>query len=160
MKYCPNCGSQVPENANNCPQCGTPLGGGQPNVINNINVNQQNYSRPTIGNKNIVTSLILSILTCGIYSLIWYVNIVDDVNRVCQDENNQSGGIVLLLTIITCGIYGFYYFYTAGKRLADAGTKTGVAISDNSLIYLLLSLFGLQIINYCLIQSDLNKFSA
>ena len=160
MNYCPNCGSQIPENANNCPQCGVPLGENKQNVINNININQQNYSRPSIENKNILIAVILSIITCGIYELIWYINIVDDVNRVCQDENNQGGGIVILLTLITCGIYGWYYFYNAGKRLANAGTKTGIAIADNSLIYLLFSIFGLRIINYILIQSDLNKYSS
>ena len=30
MKFCTNCGNQVPEGANVCPLCGTPLGG-QPN---------------------------------------------------------------------------------------------------------------------------------
>ena len=33
------------------------------------------------------------------------------------------------------------------------------SISDNSVLYLVLSLFGLQIVNYALMQSDLNKFS-
>ena len=46
-----------------------------------------------------------------------------------------------------------------GKKLYDAGVKNNVAISDNSVLYLILSLFGLGIVNYCLIQNDLNKFS-
>ena len=39
------------------------------------------------------------------------------------------------------------------------GQKAGKDISDNSVIYLLLGLFGLGIVNYCLIQNDLNKFA-
>lgn len=46
-----------------------------------------------------------------------------------------------------------------GKRMAEAGAKHNVATSDNSLVYLILSIFGLGIISYCLIQSDLNRFS-
>ena len=86
---------------------------------------------------------------------------VNDVNKVCNDEHsNQSGGVVFLLTIITCGIYGMVWFYQAGKRMATAGQKYGVDISDNSVIYLVLAIFALTIVDYCLLQSDLNKFSA
>ena len=46
-----------------------------------------------------------------------------------------------------------------GQRLLLAGQKYGKPISDNSLIYILLGIFGLGIVNYCLMQSDLNKFS-
>ena len=30
MKYCPNCGAQLPDNANFCGSCGTRLGASQP----------------------------------------------------------------------------------------------------------------------------------
>ena len=30
MKYCPNCGAQIPDNANFCGSCGTRLGASQP----------------------------------------------------------------------------------------------------------------------------------
>jgi len=46
-----------------------------------------------------------------------------------------------------------------GKELYDAGQKRGVTITDNSLVFLLLGIFGFGIISYCLIQSDLNKFA-
>ena len=32
--------------------------------------------------KNIAVAIILSIVTCGIYGIIWFININDDVNRV------------------------------------------------------------------------------
>lgn len=47
----------------------------------------------------------------------------------------------------------------AGKRMYEAGKKHGIAIADNSVLYLILSIFGLGIVNYCLIQNDLNKFA-
>jgi uncharacterized membrane protein YvbJ len=30
MKYCPNCGAQLPDNANFCGSCGTRIGASQP----------------------------------------------------------------------------------------------------------------------------------
>lgn len=47
-----------------------------------------------------------------------------------------------------------------GKKLAEAGQRYGVAISDNSILYLVLGIFGLGIVSYALIQNDLNKFAA
>ena len=86
---------------------------------------------------------------------------VNDVNKVCNDEkSSQSGVIVFLLGLITCGIYSIIWFYNAGKRMNNAGNKYGIQISDNSILYLILSLLGFLIVNYCLLQVDLNKFSA
>lgn len=157
MKYCSKCGKEVDANLKLCPNCGAPLNE-ETNTqqVTNINTN----GRPKIENRNIATMVILSIVTCGIYGIIWLINLVNDINAVCQDENsNQSGGTVVLLTLVTCGIYGIVYFYQCGKRLENAGKKYGIAIADNSTIYLLLGIFGLQIVNYCLVQTDLNKFA-
>lgn len=157
MINCPNCGNQIPNATGFCPHCGS-----QVNVQQNNQPNQQNFaSRPTVENRSIALAIILSIITCGIYGIIWYISMVNDVNRVCNDEkSSQSGGIVFLLTLITCGIYGIIWFYNAGKRLFNAGNRYGIQISDNSILYLVLSLFGFSIVNYCLVQVDLNKFSA
>ena len=166
MKYCTSCGAQVPENMNFCPACGAAVNNGpapeqnaQPNT-NPQPTMQPSGSRPSVENKNIVTCILLSFVTCGIYGIIWFVNMVNDVNTVCQDEkSSQGGGTVFLLTLVTCGIYGIIWFYNAGKRMNAAGTKYNLPISDNSVMYLVLSLIGLSLVNYCLVQSDLNKFA-
>ena len=163
MKYCTSCGAQVPENMKFCPSCGAPVNDAETTEQNtqpNTNPQPSNTSRPTVQKRNIVTCIILSLVTCGIYGIIWFVNMVNDVNTVCQDEkSNQGGGTVFLLTLVTCGIYGIIWYYNAGKRMNVAGTKYNLAISDNSVMYLVLSLIGLGIVNYCLIQSDLNKYA-
>ena len=55
MKFCSNCGNQLPEGANVCPLCGTPVGGKQ--------TNYQSAARPVVQNRNIATCIILSIVT-------------------------------------------------------------------------------------------------
>ncbi len=153
MKYCSSCGAQIPEDMKFCPNCGT--------AINpEVNTKPTNTAKPTVTNKSIATCIILSLVTCGIYGIIWYINLVNDVNTVCQDEkSNQSGGVVFLLTLITCGIYGWIWFYNAGKRMNEAGNKYNMNIADNSVMYLILTIVGLGIIDYCILQSDLNKFA-
>ena len=43
--------------------------------------------------------------------------------------------------------------------MAEAGKKYNKPINDNSVLYLVLSIFELGLVNYCLIQSDLNRFA-
>lgn len=46
-----------------------------------------------------------------------------------------------------------------GKKLYEAGQKNNQNISDNSILYIILSIFGLGFVNYCIMQNDLNKFA-
>lgn len=158
MKFCQNCGKELNEGVAFCANCGAPVSSGAP-VQPQPQV-QNNGSRPVVENRNIAVCILLSIITCGIYGIIWFINLVNDVNKVCQDDkSSQSGGTVFLLSLITCGIYAIIWFYQAGKRMDTAGKRYGMQISDNSVIYLILTLVGFGIVNYCLLQSDLNKFS-
>lgn len=108
--------------------------------------------------RNIAICIILSIVTCGIYGIVWFIEMTDDAVRLNEGaEYNTSGGTAFLLTLITCGIYGFYWAYQMGKALTKAGNNKNVKIEDNAVLYLVLQIFGLGIVNYCLMQNDLNK---
>ena len=70
----------------------------------------------------------------------------------------RSVGIAILLSIITCGIYGIYWCYKQGEKLNEAKMQRGIMIDTSaSVIYLVLSIFGLSIVSYALMQSELNK---
>lgn len=154
-KYCQNCGKEIEDNAQFCGNCGaSQTAGAQPAA----GTTQASGPAPVVPNRNIVTSIILALVTCGIYSIYWMITLQDDSNLV-SDDNTTSGVMVFLLTLVTCGIYGFFWYYKMGQKLFQAGQKYGKQIADNSLIYILLGVFGLGIVNYCLMQSDLNKFS-
>lgn len=108
--------------------------------------------------RNIATSIILTIITCGIYGIIWFISLTDDV-AVASEDRSMSGGVAFLLTIVTCGIYGIYWSYKMGKMMYQAKLARDMNASDNSILYLILNIFGLQIVNYCLIQSELNDIA-
>ena len=150
-KFCPNCGNEIKEGNKFCAGCGM-------NFENNTTTNNtiQNYQK--IANRDIVMAVILSIITCGIYGIYWFIVMTDDAN-VISDEQNASGGLAFLYTLLTCGIYGIYWNYKMGQKLFAAGQKYNKRVDDNSILYLILSIFGFAIINYCLMQNDLNKFS-
>lgn len=109
--------------------------------------------------KNLAISVILSIVTCGIYTLIWMCDITNDVDNISQNPNKRSAGMVVLLTIITCGLYSFYWWYKNGELMEEANNKTKIANSSNGVLFLVLSLFSFSWLNYILIQLDINKYA-
>lgn len=108
--------------------------------------------------RNIVLQIVLSLITCGIYSIYWFITLTDDAAKKAGDTE-FNGVKAFLFTLITCGIYGYYWYYKMGKTLKVAGDNNGVAVDDNSVLYLILGLFGLGIVNYCIMQNDLNKMA-
>ncbi len=116
-----------------------------------------------IQQKNIALYIVLSIVTCGIFGLVWFVKITDDTNMVTPPDPTgkayTSGGIALLLTIVTCGIYGYYWAYKQGEKLDSAKASRGMPTNNQSVIYLILEIFGLGIVAWALMQSQLNDMA-
>lgn len=112
-----------------------------------------------IQEKNLVTNIILSIVTCGIYGIIWFIGLTDDAKTVSKDETMQSGGVAFLLTLITCGIYGYYWAYKMGKLINQGKLNNNMQEDDKSVLYLILQLCGLGIVNWALMQNDLNELA-
>ncbi|MBR1413289.1 MAG: DUF4234 domain-containing protein [Bacilli bacterium] len=108
--------------------------------------------------RNIAVCILLSFVTCGIYSIIWFIEMTDEM-RVASGDDSLSGGKDFLLSLVTCGIWGVYWAYKMGQATTKAQEKHNLNKTDNSVLYLILQLFGFSIVNYCLIQNDLNAIA-
>ena len=98
--------------------------------------------------KDIVTCVLLSIITCGIYTVFWFIRITDDCSKASGDDS-MDGVTSFLLSLITCGFYTWYWNYQIRNLPA----------TDNSAVYLILSLLKFDFISYILIQSELNRLA-
>ncbi|MEE1003412.1 MAG: DUF4234 domain-containing protein [Acutalibacteraceae bacterium] len=113
-----------------------------------------------ITKRNIGISIVLTIITCGIYGIYWFICLVNELNIAADEPQATSGGMVFLLSIVTCGIYLLFWMYKAGEKINKAKAMRGMPTDSNSgILYLVLSLFGLDIVAYALIQSDLNNMA-
>lgn len=146
-KFCSNCGNKLDPNTNFCSNCGA-----------KINKEESSYDYPKLPERNIVACVILSILTCGLYGIYWYICMTDEANAVSR-EDDTSGGLAFLFTLLTCGLYGIYWSYRMGQKMGSAGEIYNKPIKDNGILYLILFCIGLNIVNCILIQNDLNRFS-
>ncbi|MGN1317240.1 MAG: DUF4234 domain-containing protein [Acutalibacteraceae bacterium] len=104
-------------------------------------------------NRSIAKCVILSIITCGIYSIIWGIKIARDAVKV-KDVNDDGLAEILLVLFLP-----FIGFFLAERKLNEGCKAAGIQHSDNSILYLILGIFGLGIVDYCLMQSDLNKIA-
>ena len=111
--------------------------------------------------RNIALCIVLSIVTCGIYGIYWFVVITNETNNASgHSADGTSGGVAFLLTLVTCGIYGYYWAYKMGEKINEAKVSRGLPSDSNlSVIYLLLNIFGLSIITCALVQNELNKLA-
>lgn len=109
--------------------------------------------------RNIALCIIFSMLTCGLYGMYWLACLADDTNRVSNRMNDTSGGLVVLFTILTCNIYHIYWCYKAGEKIDEARRARGMAPKDSGVIYLVLTLFGLSVVAWALLQNELNEMA-
>jgi len=106
--------------------------------------------------RSVGVCIILTLITCGIYGLYWFYKLTEEIN-IASEDHSISPGAALLFTILTCGIYGIYWSYKMGKNMSKAQFLRGMSRDDNSILYLILSIFGLSIVVYAILQSELNS---
>ena len=171
--FCKNCGQIMNENQAVCLNCGVETGSGKafcPNCGNpilaeeavicvkcGVSLKEQNNAPKAntegIKERSIVKAIILSLVTCGIYSIFWFISLTNEMNKASGKEADTNGGVAFLLNLVTCGIYGIYWAYKMGeKRDIVANEK-----ASSNIVYLVLALFGFGIVVYGLTQDALNK---
>lgn len=100
-----------------------------------------------IKQRSLWTYILLTIITCGIYSLYFFYRYTQDLNAVCQGDGQESPNYILvfLLSLITCGIYRYYWLYKQGNRLQEAAPRYGMVFQEDGTAVLLWELLGMFI---------------
>ena len=101
--------------------------------------------------RNIVTAIILTVITCGIYGIYWTIMVAREAVSVKDPADNALLEIILMLFLPFVG------YMMVEKKFSEGLAAQGVAHQDNSILYLVLALVGLGIVPMCMLQNDLNK---
>lgn len=108
-------------------------------------------------NKNVVTVVILSIVTCGIYSLVWCWQTMHAL-----DEEGKSSIVPpiaqFLLFLFTAYIGWILFALCADANLNAIRTNRGLAVKDNKILYIILAIV-LPIALIAFIQNDINELA-
>ena len=166
--FCKNCGTEVAEGQKFCPSCGANLSASHEaydaakqafdnaekkldNVVNDFRGTGggAGYESPQYGerlqtDRSLVMYIILSLVTCGIYSYYFIYKMAKDVNVACEGDGESTGGLVqfILLSFVTCGIYAWFWYYKLGNRLSLNAPRYGMAFQENGTTVLMWLLFG------------------
>lgn len=94
--------------------------------------------------RSLIMYILLSLVTCGIYSYYFLYSIAQDANVVCADDGKKTSGLAafILLSIVTCGIYAWIWYYNLGNRLSENAPRYGLNFSENGTTVLMWMIFG------------------
>ena len=103
-----------------------------------------------IQKRNIAMYIILSIVTCGIFGIYWFICLTDDSKLAANDNESASGPVAFLLTIVTCGIYSWYWAYKLGDRVDYAANSRGIGdgSSNSKILFIFFAFCGTVFIIY------------
>lgn len=102
--------------------------------------------------RNIVTCIILSLVTCGIYGLYWSYNLIKDWSEICGLPVIADNHVVNFL--LCCTPYSWYWMWLAGQGMDKRGGGFG---SNNAILFIVMGVLCLGIVPYVMIQSEINK---
>ncbi len=110
-------------------------------------------------NRSVVTVIILTIITCGIYGWYWVYKTAQEL----EDAGQSGSGVNPTVTLILCIIFpyvGFLLFgMNADQNLNNIKMRSGRPTTDNKVLYMILG-FIIPIVLVGLVQSEINKLAA
>ncbi|RMG47151.1 MAG: DUF4234 domain-containing protein [Acidobacteria bacterium] len=186
---CPHCNAENREDARFCTQCGGRLTPESPeesidwgpyrSVFQSVHrlrheevdeVARQELTEDHLRHRTLASekerslawSIILTLLTCGIYGFVWLYKIGDDL-RMLSGKDEPHAGLDVFLTLVTCKVWDVYIAYRYPQLIDDIERRVGLPESHLSTVCVILALFGLWkvyglgLINLALLQNELNK---
>ena len=113
-----------------------------------------------IKKRNYVTYLLLSIITFGIYHIIFWNKISKEVNVLCEGDGKKTMKFkyVVLLSIITVGIFGLVWRCKLANRLQENAERYDLKFSEGGALVVIFSIFGLVLGDFILIK-NFNKMA-
>lgn len=99
---------------------------------------------PIKTDRGVIGWLLLSIVTCGIYSYYFLYCLARDINVMCQDDGDSTPGLAafILLSFVTCGFYALYWYYKIGNRLQANAPRYGLMFQENGTTVLMWQIIG------------------
>lgn len=103
--------------------------------------------------RNVVTVILLSIVTCGIYSLYWTYVTMDAL-----DKEGQASNMPVIAQFLLLFVYVGYILFgiNADANINAIKEKKGIATTDNKVLWLILGLI-IPIVLIALIQNEINQ---
>ncbi|HLY75436.1 MAG TPA: DUF4234 domain-containing protein [Planctomycetota bacterium] len=149
VKKCSACHAEILATAKRCRFCAAELEG-EPLSVARTSVG------PLGSRREILVTLLLIFLTCGLWGLVVQYKIGSEINRH-RGRNDFNPGMDLVLIFLTCGLWVFYVMVKYPQALQEMIVEEGGTGTDLVLPSILLTLFGLHLVALLILQGELNR---
>ena len=107
--------------------------------------------------RSIVSSIVLTLVTFGIYGLYWQSKQMATLNAWLK-RDEYSFWLCFFLSLLTCRTFGIYYEYKMANGINEVRAAEGKWV-DSSLAVLsvLLTIFGLGMVSRAIQQEHVNN---
>jgi hypothetical protein len=156
VKKCPFCAEEINAVAKKCRFCNSDLTSSTGEGKAKASGTKVRAERTLGEERGVGVTLLLMILTCGIWGLVVMYKMGDELNQH-QGKSQINPGVDLLLCIVTCGLWGVYVMYKYPKVLQEITIEEEMPVVDVMVPCILLTIFGLQIVAVLILQNELNK---
>ena len=156
--FCSNCGNEIINNSGTCPCCGTTyaISGNREDIAINLN-KSNNYNTNFTGNnsntssikplktdRNLITVILFSLITAGIYGLYFIHQTAHDINIACKEDGKETSGALgfTILSLITGGLYSIIWSFNINNRLYRNAYRYNLTFKENGTTVVLWYVFG------------------
>ena len=140
--FCPNCGNNIPDNSSACPTCGAPLQAApqQTAYQNAGSARKLNTSR------GLVKFILLSIITLGIYALVYFSSVSESINEAASRYDGKKTMhfclLAFIISPITFGIGTIVWFHKVSNRIGNELSRRGLGYSFSASTFWLWDVLG------------------
>jgi hypothetical protein len=149
VKQCSACHAEILATAKKCRFCGAELEGKPLSVA-------RTSGGPLGSRREILVTLLLIFLTCGLWGLVVQYKIGSEINQH-RGRNDFNPGLDLALIFLTCGFWVFYIMVKYPQALQEMIVEEGGTSTDLVLPSILLTIFGLHLVALLILQGELNR---
>lgn len=89
-----------------------------------------------------IMTLVLTIITCGMYQFYWMFMACDEVNKGLG-RNQYNGLVEVLLSFMTCGLWMLWWDWRIGNSIYEMEQRWGVQPKMEPAMLFLTAFFGL-----------------
>ncbi len=113
-------------------------------------------------NRSLIKFILLSIITLGIYAIVFYTKVGTDMNKIASRYDNKRTMnfclVAFVFTLLTCGIVPLVWYHRVSNRIGNELARRGIDYDFNAGTFWLWNILGsLIIVGPFIYQHKLSK---